>query len=171
MTSNEHDNDTSSVDRSIVAAQIGREPRALKRIAVRCVHGFPAVTEQQPTDEQGRPFPTAYYVTCPHLVRNIDRIESSGGVRRFEALNAQDQSLRASTLSASKRHALIGERGTAIAAASDPERLKCLHAHAGFELAAHDHPLGAKILEEASPRWCTDARCAGFLDESAKETP
>jgi hypothetical protein len=51
------------------------------------------------------------------------------------------------------------DRGANIAASSDPERLKCLHAHAAFELAMGDHPLGQRVLAEASPRWCDDARC------------
>src|SRR5450759_3859009 len=55
-------------DRSIVGAQIGREPRAFLRVAARCPFGFPAVTEQKPYDDEGKPFPTGFYLTCPELV-------------------------------------------------------------------------------------------------------
>ncbi|MBC7644569.1 MAG: DUF501 domain-containing protein [Thermoleophilia bacterium] len=147
-------------DRAVVAWQIKREPRALGGVAARCVFGFPAVTKQLPFDEQGRPFPTAYYVTCPHLTRQIDRIESDGGVRRFESKLIDDERLMAATTAANDAHAAIDGRGQRIAAAGEPGHLKCLHAHAGFRLAGHDHPLGDEVLREAAPTWCSGAKCA-----------
>jgi len=45
-------------DRADVARQIGREPRAFRRVVVRCPFGRPAVTEQSPYDLHGEPFPT-----------------------------------------------------------------------------------------------------------------
>jgi len=148
-----------ALDRRIVAAQIGRHPRAMAGVGARCVFGMPAVTRQAPTDDSGRPFPTACYLTCPHLVRQIDRLEAAGGVRRYEELLANDDSLRAATDDAHARHRALGGRDANIAAASDPTRLKCLHAHAAFALAEGDHPLGDRVLAEAAPRWCDDARC------------
>ena len=61
-------------DRAVVARQLGRAPRAFRRVAVRCPFGRPAVTEQAPYDENGRPFPTQFYVTCPFLVAQISRL-------------------------------------------------------------------------------------------------
>lgn len=152
-------NDSKAVDRRLVAEQIGREPRAMQDVAVRCPYGVPAVTHQAPADDAGNPFPTAFYLTCPHLVRQIDRIESGGGVRRFEAALAEDEGLRAATLDAHLRHSLLDERGVNIAGTTNPERVKCLHAHAAFALATGEHPLGQRVLREASPRWCDDAHC------------
>ena len=40
-------------DRAAVARQIGREPRAFRRVAVRCPFGRPAITEQSPYDPGG----------------------------------------------------------------------------------------------------------------------
>lgn len=136
-------------------------------VEVRCPYGLPAVTRQAPTDSSGRPFPTAYYVTCPHLVRQIDRIESNGGVRRFEAALASDEDLREATLAAHRRHASIDDRGANIAAVGDPMHVKCLHAHAAFALADGAHPLGTEVLREAGPRWCDDARCVALAGDDA----
>ena len=55
-------------DEQLVERQLGRKPRAFRRVAVRCPFGRPAVTEQEPFDSTGRPFPTQFYVTCPFLV-------------------------------------------------------------------------------------------------------
>src|SRR5512143_1306257 len=83
-------------DRAAVERQLGRPPRALRRVAVRCPWGLPAVTEQAPFDERGEPFPTTYYVTCPHLVAAIARLEAAGGVERWSQAAREDDALAAS---------------------------------------------------------------------------
>jgi uncharacterized protein len=83
-------------DRAIVARQLGREPRAFGRVAVRCPFGRPAVTEQHPYAPDGEPFPTTYYVTCRYLVAAISRLEAGGGVERWTALAEDDAGLAAS---------------------------------------------------------------------------
>jgi hypothetical protein len=45
-------------DRALVERQLGRPPRAFRRVVVRCRFGLPAVTEQSPYDRSGEPFPT-----------------------------------------------------------------------------------------------------------------
>jgi hypothetical protein len=120
------------------------------------------VTHQAPIDDQGRPFPTAFYLTCPHLVKQIDRLEAAGGVRRYEELLEADEELRAATDRSNERHRAIDGRDANIAASSDPAHLKCLHAHAAFALAEGNHPLGDRVLVEAAPRWCDDGRCVSL---------
>ena len=83
-------------DRAIVARQLGRPPRAFGRVAVRCPYGLPAVTEQLPYDSEGEPFPTTYYLTCPHLVSAIARVEAAGGVERWSVASQDDAELAAS---------------------------------------------------------------------------
>lgn len=151
-----------AIDRVVVEGQIGRHPRAMAGVGARCVYGFPAATRQAPTDEDGHPFPTAFYLTCPHLVKRIDQLEAGGGVKAAEQAISEDPELHAATMRSHARHAALDDRGFNIAASSDPERLKCLHAHAAFQLAMGDHPLGAQVLRDAAPRWCDDARCASL---------
>src|SRR5262245_57022546 len=83
-------------DRTIVARQLGREPRAFGRVAVRCPFGLPALTEQTPYDDAGEPFPTTYYATCPHLVAAVARLEAAGGVERWSDAVEDDPAGRAS---------------------------------------------------------------------------
>src|ERR687896_1501650 len=80
-------------DEAIVARQLGRAPRAFRRVAVRCPWGTPAVTEQEPYDEAGEPFPTTYYLTCPHLVAAVARLEAAGGVERWSGEVERDPEL------------------------------------------------------------------------------
>ena len=75
---------------TLVERQIGRRPRAFRRVAARCPFGAPAVTEQEPYDADGAPFPTTYYLTCPHLVAAVSRLEAAGGVERWSAAVADE---------------------------------------------------------------------------------
>jgi hypothetical protein len=154
-------------DRAVVARQLGREPRTLRRVAVRCPFGAPAVTEQSPYDATGEPFPTTYYVTCRHLVAAVSRVEAAGGVERWTATARAEPSLAASLAAGDEeqrrlRRELAGEAtgndGGAsldygIGGSRRSGSLKCLHAHAAFALARPGYELGERILAELDPRW------------------
>ena len=100
-------------DAEVVARQIGRTPRAFKRVAVRCPFGRPAVTEQAAFDADGRPFPTQFYVTCPHLVAAISRLEAAGGVERWTRAVDADDGLARSLEAAQSRRGRGTDRGAA----------------------------------------------------------
>ncbi len=141
-------------DREIVARQLGRRPRALRQIAVRCPFGRPAVTEQAPYDESGRPFPTQFYVTCPHLVTAISRVEAAGGVERFTRAARSDAELAASLRRADDaQRRLRPELAAGIGGSTRTGSLKCLHAHAAFALARPGYELGDRILAELPALW------------------
>jgi hypothetical protein len=163
-------------DRAAVERQLGRRPRAFRRVVRHCPFGLPAVTEQEPYDETGEPFPTTYYLTCPHLVAALARVEAAGGVERWSETAAADPQLRASLERATEeqrriRRALaadhVGDDGGAslelgIGGSGNPSRLKCLHAHAAFALARPGYGLGEAILAEVEPLWpvrcCSSSR-------------
>jgi len=141
-------------DREIVARQLGRRPRAFRSVAVRCPFGRPAVTEQAPFDESGRPFPTQFYVTCPHLVAAISRLEAAGGVDRFTQAARTDPELAESVRAADEeQRRLRPELAAGIGGSTRTGSLKCLHAHAAFALARPGYELGDRILAELPALW------------------
>jgi len=156
-------------DRAIVERQLGRPPRALRRVAVRCPWGRPAVTEQAPFDERGEPFPTTYYLTCPQLVAALARIEAAGGVERWTRRARGDGALGASVSAADdeqralRRELAGGVDGPGldlgIGGSSRGGSLKCLHAHAAFALARPGYALGEAILHEVEPLWPRNVCC------------
>jgi uncharacterized protein len=162
-----------SDDRALVERQLGRPPRAFLRVVVRCPWGRPAVTEQAPYDVNGEPFPTTYYLTCPHLVAAIARLEAGGGVGRWTAAVERDPELAAEVEQANDeqrevRRRLAGGRvgvdGGAslelgIGGAGRGSGLKCLHAHAAYALARPGYELGERILGELEERWPAGACC------------
>jgi len=141
-------------DRAHVARQLGREPRAFRRVVVRCPFGRPAVTEQAPFDESGAPFPTQFYVTCRYLVAAISRLEADGGVERWTRAATEDAELARSLRDAdAEQRSLRPELDAGIGGSTRTGSLKCLHAHAAFALARPGYELGERILAELPAPW------------------
>jgi uncharacterized protein len=154
-------------DQAVVERQLGRPPRAFRCVVCRCPFGRPAVTEQSPYDDRGEPFPTTYYLTCPHLVAAVSRLEATGGVERWTEAAQRDPVLaeslrRATDEQRAVRRRLAGpavgpDEGASlelgIGGARRPERLKCLHAHVAFALARPGYELGERVLAELDPLW------------------
>lgn len=154
-------------DRALVEVQLGRPPRAFRRVAVRCPFGAPAVTEQTPYADDGEPFPTTYYLTCRHLVAAVARLEAAGGVERWTDAAAADPELGESLARANDEQRALrielaagrpGPDGGAslrlgIGGSSRGGSLKCLHAHVAWALAHPEYELGRRIIAEIRPLW------------------
>jgi hypothetical protein len=146
-------------DRAVVERQLGRPPRAFRRVAVRCPFGCPAVTEQAPYDEHGDPFPTTFWLTCPHLVAAVSRAEAAGGVERWTERAKREADLAFSWEEANReQRRLRPELPVGIGGSLRSGSLKCLHAHAAFALARPGYELGDRILAELPSLWPA-ARC------------
>ena len=161
-------------DAAVVSRQLGRAPRAFRRVVVRCPFGAPAVTEQEPYDDAGAPFPTTYWLTCPQLVAAVSRLEAAGGVERWsqEARRSPElaESLeRATDEQRAVRRELAGGQGArdgspslelGIGGSARRGSLKCLHAHVAFALARPGYALGERILAEVETPWPADECCS-----------
>ncbi|HEY2542913.1 MAG TPA: DUF501 domain-containing protein [Gaiellaceae bacterium] len=142
------------VDRATVARQIGREPRAFRRVVVRCPFGRPAVTEQSPYDSAGDPFPTTFWLTCPFLVAAVSRLEADGGVERWTRAAAEDPELAESLRSANdEQRRLRPEIDAGVGGGTRGGSLKCLHAHVAFALARPGYELGERMLADIDAMW------------------
>lgn len=152
-------------DEEIVERQLGRPPRAFRGVAVRCPFGRPAVTEQAPFDDAGHPFPTQFWVTCPHLVAAISRLEAAGGVERWSRAASDDPQLAASLASAQEgQRRERPELAAGIGGSTRAGSLKCLHAHAAFALARPGYVLGDRILAELPSLW--PSSCCTPVDDA-----
>src|SRR5215472_108045 len=155
-------------DAEVVALQLGRPPRGLRRVAHRCPCGLPDVVETAPRLPDGTPFPTLYYLTCPRATAAMSRLEAAGVMRQMQRRLAEDAELRAA-YQAAHRDYLARRAGAARAAGvaplppgtqsagGMPDRVKCLH-----ELAVPGaNPLGREATAQAGPWWdagpCVDA--------------
>jgi uncharacterized protein len=147
------------VEREVVARQLGRPPRAMVAVAHRCPCGRPDVVETAPRLEDGTPFPTLYYLTCPRATAAASRLESTGRMREWQDALRADPELAARYRAA--HEAYLAERDahgvlpTRNSAGGMPDRVKCLHALAGHALAAGPgvNPIGDQAVAGMGEWW------------------
>jgi hypothetical protein len=166
-------------DRGAVEAQIGRPPRSVADVTARCHLGLPVVITVPPLLDDGTPFPTLYWLTCPLAAKRIGRIEATGGVRAAEVMVSEDDALSA-------LHDAAMERYRADRDARVPEDytgprprggvggtgagVKCLHAHYADTAAGNGNPVGAWVGDQVEPLNCTQP-CVADIDGTWVRNP
>jgi hypothetical protein len=153
-------------DESAIEAQLGRPPRAIHAVGHRCPCGNPDVVATEPRLEDGTPFPTTFYLTCPRAASLIGTLEASGLMREMTDRLAEDEQLaagyrRAHEAYLAARAEIARESGHSVpeidgvSAGGMPSRVKCLHVLAGQALAQGPgvNPLGDEVLEALGPWW------------------
>lgn len=159
-------------DREVVQAQLGRPPRAMRAIAHRCPCRLPDVVETSPRLEDGTPFPTLYYLTCPRAASAIGTLESSGLMKEMTSRLADDPELAARYQAASDDYVARRDAHEVLekvpAQGGMPTRVKCLHVLVAHSLAvgAGVNPFGDEALEQL-PEWWSRGPCV----EAAEEGP
>jgi hypothetical protein len=178
-------------DLRILSWQLGRTPRGVRAVQP-CPYGFPQVILNDPflrpafpSGERARdpmePMPTIFWLTCPFLVEEVSKLESAGGVKRYERLLENDEGLfreylaahqayremRLSLLSPeereyAKKKGLRSILESGIAGMMNPKRVKCLHAQLAHFLATGQNPIGRLVAQELATLACPDRRCASF---------
>jgi hypothetical protein len=167
-----------------VTQQLGRYPRGIVSVAVRCHRcGAPVVVITRPliTDHVARPtpFPTTFYVTNPVAVKAISRLEATGVMNELthqlqsthpdpKIDQVKKQYQRAHAMYLEVRHILAHalhdseEHIAGISAGGMPTRVKCLHALIGQSLVMGPgvNPIGDWALKEIRPEFSLDVcRC------------
>ena len=151
----------------MVAAQLGRPPRAMHGIAHRCPCGNPDVVTTAPRLPDGTPFPTLYYLSCPIAAGRIGTLEASGLMAEMTGRLAEDPALAAAYRAAHQRYlaerAELAEQAgidavpeiAGISAGGMPDRVKCLHVLVAQSLAAGPgvNPLGDEALARLGEWW------------------
>lgn len=149
-------------DRAVAAAQLGRALRADGAVVARCHLELPVVMKVPPILDDGTPFPTLYWLTCPLALRRIGRLESIGGVKQMERLLDSDEE-RAARLE--ERHrTYAAERDSLLPADASPtpvggiagltRGVKCLHAHYADQAAGGSNPIGELVAPWIEPLDC-----------------
>ena len=155
-----------SIDPSDVAAieaQLGRLPRSIHEIGHRCPCGNPDVVTTEPRLDDGTPFPTTYYLTCPRAAGMIGTLEASGLMKEMSERLVEDPELAAAYRDAHEAYltarSKLGEveEIAGISAGGMPDRVKCLHVLAGQSLAQGRgvNPLGDEVLDALGEWWET----------------
>jgi hypothetical protein len=163
--------DVSEADLACIGQQLQREPRDVAAISYRCPCGKPAVVETPPRLNDGTPFPTLYYATCPRLTAAISTLENGGLMTEMNERLKSDPDLAGSYAAAHEdylaaRDALAKKMNLnvpevdGISAGGMPDRVKCLHSLIAHSLSAGPevNPLGDEALSKL-PKWWLDNPC------------
>ncbi|MCH7669184.1 MAG: DUF501 domain-containing protein [Acidobacteria bacterium] len=149
-------------NRDVVEIQIGRPPRSDVVVAHECHFNLPVVTVVPPHLDDGTPFPTTYWLTCPLMMRRISRIESEGGVRAYDERISTDIDFAAEFAAAASRYASDRDAMVANIDAVAPTGgiggsrggVKCLHSHLADTLAGNENPIGRELAGQVMPLDC-----------------
>ena len=76
----------SNNDKEIVELQLRRKIRSEVDVLCRCNFDLPVVTRVPPNLDDGTPFPTTYWLTCPLLVNRVSSLEEKGMVKIFDEM-------------------------------------------------------------------------------------
>lgn len=122
-------------------------------VARRCHLGLPMVIESHPVLDDGSPFPTSFWLTCPLLVQRASKLESEGRMDELNQTLSASGPLRARLEDAIARYrkrrnarAPVDDGGAPVG--GGPDRVKCLHAHLAHELADPPNPVGSLTLAQ-----------------------
>jgi hypothetical protein len=172
-------------DERAITAQLGRPPRSIHAVGHRCPCGQPDVVTTEPRLDDGTPFPTTFYLTCPRAASRIGTLEASGLMAEMTERLATDADLaaaygRAHEAYLAARDAIETSTGVAvpeiagISAGGMPDRVKCLHVLAGQALAQGRgvNPLGDEVLDALGAWWASGpcARADGALRDGRGPT-
>ena len=150
-------------DEAVIAQQLGRPPRAIHGIGHRCPCGNPDVVATEPRLDDGTPFPTTFYLTCPRAASMIGTLEASGLMKQMSERLAQDEDLAEAYRAA--HEAYLASRQdieevpeiAGVSAGGMPTRVKCLHVLAAQSLAQGRgvNPLGDEVLDRLGEFWAS----------------
>jgi hypothetical protein len=156
-------------DLAVVGEQLKRPPRAARAVAHRCGCGLPDVVQTWPRLEDGTPFPTLYYLTCPRARSAVGRLEAGGVMREMTERLAVDEDLatayRAAHEDYLQRRNALEPLGNDVSAGGMPTRVKCLHVLVAHALAVGRgcNVLGDEALD-LLPDWSADGPCVAVPD-------
>jgi exopolyphosphatase/guanosine-5'-triphosphate,3'-diphosphate pyrophosphatase len=141
-------------------------------VVARCGPGHPLVIRNHPIDQDGNPFPTLFWLTCPDSVKAVSTLESAGWIKGLNDQAEVDPDLRTGLRRAHEEYARA--RGELVPGAErwggvggTAQGIKCLHAHYAHYLAGGPDPLGAwvaKQIDEENLHYEKPARRVAAID-------
>jgi uncharacterized protein len=146
-------------DRAVVSVQLGRPARGNPAIVHTCGFGLPTVVRVDPRLDDGTPFPTTFWLSCPVMRSAVGRLEADHAMVGLNERLERGDPIAADYAAAHERYVaardqlgdpLPGDPG----AGGMPGHIKCLHVHAAHHLATGDNVVGGWTVEAARPVPC-----------------
>ena len=142
-------------DSKIVEIQIGRNLRSDVSVSCKCHFNLPVSIKVPPNLDDGTPFPTTYWLTCPMYNKKIGTLESHGMINELDNELMNNSDLKQEWQS--RQESYKDERDTiqepeakyrsSGGVGGATESIKCLHSHTADELSTGLNPIGKIVLE------------------------
>jgi hypothetical protein len=157
----------SADDVEAVGRLLGRRPQGAFRVVVRTETGTPAVIENAPKMDSGRPMPTTYWLLDRVLKRRVGTLEAEGGVDAaereigLEAIAADHDRYRRLRDATVSRPVPVGsglpdgpvEPQPSGGVGGTRVGVKCLHAHLAWWLVEGEDLVGQWTAQRLVDRW------------------
>ncbi len=164
--------DASPDDVAVIEAMLGRPLAGRCAVVVRRA-GSPVVIENEPHLRDGTPMPTLYWLVDPALHEAVSRLESEGGVHRFEEMVDPAALAACHDDYARRRDARVVRRDLVAPSGGvggTRTGVKCLHAHLANTLVGHADPVGAIVAGLVDVEGCVNVDVVAALDCGSNST-
>jgi uncharacterized protein len=148
-----------AIEQAVITAQLGRPARGEPAVVHRCRWGLPTVVRVAPRLEDGTPFPTTFWLSCPALRSRIGTLEADRSMVGLNDRLQDDTAFAADYAASHERYVQFRDRlGAPLegdpGAGGMPGYIKCLHVHGAHHLATGDNPVGDWTIDAAAPVPC-----------------
>ena len=142
-------------NKQIVEIQLGRKLRSSVNVVTKFHFNLPVVIKVPPNLDDGTPFPTTYWLSCPMYTKKVGSLESTGLIKELDEQIQKDKNLYDQW--SNRQHSYETERTQEInentkihpygGVGGARESIKCLHSHLADQLATGKNVVG-QIVEE-----------------------
>ncbi|MBM7558726.1 DUF501 domain-containing protein [Marinitoga litoralis] len=159
-------------DLEIIEKQLERKPNKIISIPKRCSFGKPVVIKSYPLKD-GKPFPTLYWVTCPHLIKEVGKLEALGKIKEWEKdinnnIELKENYINAHLEEKNERNSLLKDEpewvkkrleNIGIGGIVNFESIKCLHLQLASFLGGTKNPIGKRVWDNIEKKECENCIC------------
>ena len=152
-------------EKQTVEIQLDRKIRSNIDVVAKCHFNLPVVVDVPKNLDDGTPFPTMYWLTCPMYVKKVSTLESNGMVKDLDNQLVDNKKLN--KLWRKRQKSYENERNKKYKNLSNTispiggvggttKSIKCLHSHLADELVSGENVIGKVVLESVGGCNCIE---------------
>ncbi len=152
-------------EKQTVEIQLNRKVRSNVNVVAKCHFDLPVVVDVPKNLDDGTPFPTMYWLTCPMYVKKVSTLESNGMVKDLDKQLVDNKKLN--KLWRKRQKSYENERNKKYknltntispigGVGGTTKSIKCLHSHLADELVSGENVIGKVVLESVGGCNCIE---------------
>ncbi len=152
-------------EKQTVEIQLNRKVRSNINVVAKCHFDLPVVVDVPKNLDDGTPFPTMYWLTCPMYVKKVSTLESNGMVKDLDKQLVDNKKLN--KLWRKRQKSYENERNKKYknltntispigGVGGTTKSIKCLHSHLADELVSGENVIGKVVLESVGGCNCIE---------------